>query len=83
MADYPDIYADGFSLTAGPFGATLTLVRTQPTGDPGPHEDPVEIVARVRMSPNLAKAVGEALNQMAVAAATQVMTIQPDDGKKN
>ena len=48
MADYPDIYADGFSVTAGRFGVTLTLTRSEPTGESGTHEDPREVVGRVR-----------------------------------
>ena len=68
MSDYPDIYADGFSVTAGRFGVTLTLLRSEPTGEPGAHDDPREIVGRVRLSPNLAQAIGEALgNTLAVA----------------
>ena len=35
MADFPDIYADGFSVSAGRFGVTLTLTRSEPTGEPG------------------------------------------------
>ena len=68
MADFPDIYADGFSVSAGRFGVTLTLTRSEPTGEPGAHEDPREIVGRVRFSPNLGKAVAEALGKTLVAA---------------
>lgn len=74
MADYPDIYADGFSLTAGPFGITLTLTRTEPTLEPGPHQDAGEIVGRVRLSPNLAKAIIDAFAQVSAANA-QVQTV--------
>ena len=68
MADYPDIYADGFSVTAGRFGVTVTLTRSEPTGEPGPHEDPREVVGRIRMSSNLAKAIAEALGKTLAAA---------------
>jgi hypothetical protein len=64
MDDHPDIYADGFSISAGQFGVTLTLRRSEPTGEPGHHEEPSEIVARIRMSQNLAKAIGGALDQI-------------------
>ncbi len=74
MADYPDIYADGFSLTAGPFGVTLTLTRTQPTTEPGPHQDAGEIVGRVRLSPALAKAIADGFGQV-VTASAQVQTV--------
>lgn len=70
MADYPDIYADGFSVTAGRYGVTVTLTRSEPTGEPGPHEDPREVVGRIRLSPTLAKAVADALGK-GVAAASQ------------
>ena len=50
MTDYPDLYADGFSLTAGPFGVTVTLHRSDPTGEAGPHQDPNVVVGRVRFS---------------------------------
>lgn len=76
MADYPDIYADGFSLTAGPFGITLTLTRTEPTLAPGPHQDPGQIVGRVRMSQPLARAIMDAFAQVSAAAANaQVQTV--------
>lgn len=68
MSDYPDIYADGFSVTAGRFGVTLTLLRSEPTGEPGAHDDPREIVGRVRLSPNLAQAIADALGKTLVAA---------------
>lgn len=70
MADYPDIYADGFSVTAGRFGVTLTLLRSDPTGEPGVHEDPRQVVGRVRLSPNLAKAIADTLGKSLVTPAT-------------
>jgi hypothetical protein len=69
MADYPDIYADGFSVSAGQFGVTITLNRSEPTGEAGAHAEPTVIVARVRMNQNLAKAVADSLNQVIAAAA--------------
>lgn len=68
MTDYPDLYADGFSVTAGRFGVTLTLYRSEPTGEPGVHDDPKEIVGRIRLSPNLARAIGDTLAKSLVAA---------------
>jgi hypothetical protein len=67
MTDYPDIYADGFSVTAGRFGITLTLLRTDPTGEPGAHDDPSQVVGRIRLSPNLAKAIADTLGKSLVA----------------
>lgn len=70
MSDHPDIYADGFSITAGPFGVTVTLALSQPTGEPGPHEDPSAVIARLRFSRELAQKLAEGLAQM-LAASTQ------------
>ena len=64
MPDYPDIYADGFSVTAGDYGVTITLRRSQPSGEPGPHQDPSDIVARVRLAPNTAMAIADATMQI-------------------
>lgn len=70
MGDFPDIYADGFSLTCSPNGCVLTLMATQPTGEPPPHDNP--IVGRVRFGPVITKALTDALNQAVTAAAQGV-----------
>ncbi len=67
MHEYPDIYADGYSLSVGPFGCTLTLLRSEPPLDSRGPQVPSEIVARLRLSAPLATAVAEALAR-AVAA---------------
>lgn len=67
MADYPDVFADGFSIAANPLGVTLTLTRSDPTGEPGVHEEPNSIVARVRLSPGMAAQLGGALTQASTA----------------
>ena len=67
MSDYPDIYADGFSVTAGRFGVTLTLTRSEPTGSPAPTRIRARS-GRVRLSPHLAKAVADALGKTLAAA---------------
>jgi hypothetical protein len=67
MADYPDVYADGFSITANPYGVTITLTRSDPTGKPGVHEEPLSTVARVRLSPGMAGALAGALTQVNTA----------------
>ena len=69
MSDYPDLYADGFSLTAGPFGVTVTLNRSDPTGEAGPHQDPNVVVGRIRFSRELAKVLADQLDQMLLASA--------------
>ncbi|MDP9251195.1 MAG: hypothetical protein M3O78_07480 [Chloroflexota bacterium] len=63
MAEYPDVFADGFSISANPLGVTVTLTRSDPTGEPGMHEEPKSIVARVRLSPGMAAGLGSALSQ--------------------
>ncbi|MEO7665143.1 MAG: hypothetical protein ABIV26_08435 [Candidatus Limnocylindrales bacterium] len=69
QTDLPDLYGDGFSLTAGPFGVTLTLLRSEPTGEAGAHPDPSSVVGRVRFSRDLARAIAEQLNQILLASA--------------
>lgn len=69
MPEYPDVYADGFSLTAGPYGLTITFTHVLPTGEPGPHEDPAEPVVRLRIGRELAKTLMDSLSQIATASA--------------
>lgn len=73
MTDFPDVFTDGFSMTAGPFGVTLTLHRSDPTGEPGPHQDPTVTVGRIRLSRELAKVLADQLTQM-LAASVQAQT---------
>lgn len=68
MPDHPDVYADGFSVTAGPFGVTITLNLSQPTGEPGSHQDPNAVVARVRCSRELARVLADQLAQVLTAS---------------
>lgn len=73
MTDVPDLYADGFSLTAGPFGVTLTLSRSEPTGEAGQHQDPNTVVGRIRFSRELARVLADQVSQ-ALAATGQIQT---------
>ena len=75
MDDYPDFFADGFSLTVGPFGVVITFQLSQPTLEPGPHVDPGIVIARARMTPALAKALAQGLND---AVAQQATVQQPE-----
>ena len=68
MDDYPDIYTDGFSITAGAFGVTITLSLSQPTGEPGPHDEPTDRVGRVRLSRELARVLADQLSQLLAMA---------------
>ena len=63
MADFPDFFTDGFSITVGPFGVVITYQLSQPTLEPGPHVDPGIVVARARMTPALANALAQGLNE--------------------
>jgi hypothetical protein len=74
MPDHPDVYADGFSLTGGQYGVTLTFTHSLPTGEPGPHEDPTEPVVRLRIGRELAKTLAESLSQFFAASAQQPQT---------
>jgi hypothetical protein len=72
MAEYPDFFADGFSLTVGPFGVVITFQLSQPTLEPGPHVDEGIVIGRARMTPALAKALAQGLND----AVSQQATVQ-------
>ena len=80
VADIPDFFADGFSITIGPYGVTVTFQLTQPTLEPGPHVDPGAIVARARMTPALAIALSQALGDV---AAQQSNIQQSETGVKH
>lgn len=80
MTDYPDFFADGFSLTVGPFGVVVTFQLSQPTLEPGPHVDPGLIIARARMAPALAKALAQGLND---AVAQQANVQQTESAVKH
>jgi hypothetical protein len=75
MADYPDFFADGIAISAGPFGVTITFQLSQPGGDPGPHVEPNVTVGRVRVSPELARVLSKAITD---TMAQQVTVQQPD-----
>jgi hypothetical protein len=58
---FPDVFADAASLSGGPFGVTLTFYLTDPDGQSqGGRPKPV---ARIRVSPDLARTLGQALAQ--------------------
>jgi hypothetical protein len=77
MADHPDIYVDGVAVGAGPFGMTITLLRSEPSVEPGAQESPNVIVGRVRMSHVLAKALAQNVND----ALAQQSNVQQADSK--
>lgn len=58
---FPDAYADSVNVAGGPFGMALTFLLS----DPGAQGDPAgaRTVVRVRLSPELARALAETLAQ--------------------
>ena len=75
MADFPDFFADGIAVTVGPFGVTVTFQLSQPSLESGIHIDESVIAGRVRMSPALAKALGQGLTE----AAAQQANVQQNE----
>lgn len=69
MADHPDVYADNVVVSANPFGVTLTLLRSLPSLESGPASPPNEIVARVRLSHELARNLAELVTRTQAQAA--------------
>lgn len=69
MAVEPDIYADGFSVSAGPFGLTVTLQLSDPSGEPGPRQEPSVNVARIRVSRELAKVLADQISDILTKSA--------------
>jgi hypothetical protein len=61
--DFPDIYTDGVSVAAGPYGLTLSFLLTDPLAQPPDLKLPGRIVGRVRMSPELAQALVKVLQR--------------------
>jgi hypothetical protein len=74
----PDIYTDAISVTAGNFGFTLTLMRSEPPDVSA--ENPGQIVGRIRMSTELAEKLAELL---ATAAETNIKAIEKARGRGN
>jgi len=58
---FPDVFADVINVAVNPFGLALTFQLS----DPSHQGDPIaaRIVTRVRLSPELARALGDALVQ--------------------
>jgi hypothetical protein len=58
---FPDVFADTIGIATHPFGTALTFMLSDPSG-----ADPSRAVARVRMTPDLARALSAALTQSLV-----------------
>jgi hypothetical protein len=74
--DFPDIYADGVSVAAGAYGVTLSFLLSDPFElDPGPGVVPGRIIGRVRISPELAKALVQSI-ESSLARAPQPEVVE-------
>lgn len=66
VPDVPDLYADGYSVNVGPFGVTVTFLRSV-IDDAGQPTQSNEAIIRVRFSKELAeqmtKGIGGVLEQ--------------------
>jgi hypothetical protein len=76
--EVPDIYTDALSVTAGNFGFTLTLMRSEPPNVTA--ENPGKIVGRVRFSTELAQKLAELL---ATAAETNIRATEKARSRGN
>lgn len=73
--DFPEIFADGVQVGAGPYGVSLTFFLS----DPGDRGSPGPIVGRVRLSKDLAVALRETI-EMAISQAP-ASKVEPDEGQ--
>ncbi len=77
--DFPDVYTDGVSVAAGPFGLTVTFLLSDPD-QPREPRAPGRPVGRVRMSRQLAGAMIELLQKSIESAAEPSLTFSRSDG---
>jgi hypothetical protein len=76
MPDFPDIFADGMQIAAGPFSISVSLLLSDPTGETGTQVTvPSHIVARIRLSRDLARVMSDALRN-AVGAETSFQIVE-------
>lgn len=67
MADHPDVYADGITISINPAGFTLTFTRSV-SAIPNVNETAgLEIAARVRLARPMAEALASLLQQALAA----------------
>jgi len=75
MADYPDVYADGFTISISPVGITFTFTRSEPA-IPGVNETATQVpVSRVRCSRPFAEGIRDLLVQALAAQQEGSQTI--------
>ena len=75
MADYPDLYADGLTITINPAGVALTFTRTDPAVPGVNEEGHLVITGRVRMSRSVAEAVRDLLTRALTESGQSTQTI--------
>lgn len=77
----PDIYADGFNITVGPYGVTIDLSLSEPELPPNrPGTEPVaRHVGRLRLSPQLALVLADYLTRNMAAYQEQIGEITLPD----
>ena len=75
MADYPDLYADGLTITINPAGVALTFTRTDPAVPGVDEEARIAISGRVRMSRSVAEAVRDLLTRALTESGQSTQTI--------
>jgi hypothetical protein len=57
--EFPDIFADGVTVSSGPYGVTFTFYLS----DPLTQTPPGRIIGRVRVGPALAEALADNIKQ--------------------
>ena len=71
MADHPDVYADGLSVSVNPLGVTLSFTRTAPAVPKVSETANVELVVRVRLARTVAEGVRDVMAKALEAGADQ------------
>jgi hypothetical protein len=68
MADHPDVYADGITVTISPINVVISFTRTDPEV-PGVSPAGKLVVARIRLHPVVAQGLVDVLRQAMAAQA--------------
>lgn len=81
----PDVYADEFWMTTNDVSATFTLLVAVPPLTPGASgvAPRSRVVARIRMSPQLALKMGQLVTTQLAGKIVTLQADQPADGPKN
>jgi hypothetical protein len=60
-SEFPDIFADGVTVSTGLYGVALTFYLSDPVAQPG--GSPGRVVTRIRVGPALAEALADNIKQ--------------------